>query len=64
MVVEASDEEENRYEEMKRFMQPRSSQNTIFEVVEQSLSPDLSIEEKEEYCSMIRRYPNLFITSY
>ena len=25
MVVEASDVEENRYEEMERFMQPRSS---------------------------------------
>ena len=57
-------EEEDKFDQMERFLQAKDPEESVWELTQQSLGSDLGVEERETYCRMLKKYPNLFITSY
>ena len=58
------EEEEDKYNQMEKFLQPKDPKASMWELAKQSLGLDLAVEEREAYCKMLKKYPNFFITSY
>ena len=54
----------NHLEQLEELMQPKQELSVKKGFIQSMLSTDLAQEERMEYCKMLDRFPNLFITSY
>ncbi|MCO5607250.1 hypothetical protein L7F22_061443 [Adiantum nelumboides] len=54
----------SRLEQLEELMQPKQELSVKRELIQNTLSSDLTPGEKKEYLTMLDKFPNLFITSY